>query len=227
MARPRLPGYVAISGTTLTGVYSPPAWRLFFAPFADLEPVAVVGHSIHVFWVEEWPSPPSGDSSVDPMAHRALADALLHGLAWPDRASWHYAQYLASRPADAATLTNYGASLAASGRTADGIAALQQAVSIEPRHAMAQGTLARALFISQDIAGATVAARHAVALRPDDADSRVLMGRIQAVQGLFVEAERHFADAVRLDPDHRVARDLLDRVQRTRQASSGAERPAP
>jgi hypothetical protein len=44
-----LPGYVAISTTTLSGVYAPPSWRLFYKPFEHLEPVATTANDIRIY----------------------------------------------------------------------------------------------------------------------------------------------------------------------------------
>jgi len=49
---PRLPGYVAVSPTILNGVYLNEAGRSFYRPLLDREPVAVIGHSIRVYWME-------------------------------------------------------------------------------------------------------------------------------------------------------------------------------
>ncbi len=50
VTEPRLPGYVAISVTNLYGVYFPPAARQLYREFRESEPVAVIGHSIFVYW---------------------------------------------------------------------------------------------------------------------------------------------------------------------------------
>lgn len=49
---PRLPGFVAVSVTNLRGLYFPEASRDFYKPLLDMNPVAVIGHSIHVYWVD-------------------------------------------------------------------------------------------------------------------------------------------------------------------------------
>lgn len=48
---PKLPGYVAVSATNLRGVYLGKA-RNYFQPLLRTKPSAVIGHSIHVYWVE-------------------------------------------------------------------------------------------------------------------------------------------------------------------------------
>jgi hypothetical protein len=52
IAEPRLPGYVAVSVQNLHGVQQNVPTRAFYAPLLEREPTAVIGYSIHVFWVE-------------------------------------------------------------------------------------------------------------------------------------------------------------------------------
>jgi hypothetical protein len=55
IAGPQLPGYVAVSVTNLRGVYLSEAGRAFYRPLLERTPSAVIGYSIHVYWVErEW-----------------------------------------------------------------------------------------------------------------------------------------------------------------------------
>ncbi len=49
--RPKLPGYVAVSATLLAGVYRDPVEREIYRGLREQEPVAVIGHSINVYWV--------------------------------------------------------------------------------------------------------------------------------------------------------------------------------
>ena len=50
---PQLPGYVAISATILSGVYSGPDEEHFYQPFREMEPVAVIGNSINVYQIQQ------------------------------------------------------------------------------------------------------------------------------------------------------------------------------
>jgi hypothetical protein len=52
-AAPKLPGYVAISETTLKGVYLDEQVRRFYAPLERIAPVTTIGHSIRVYRVEQ------------------------------------------------------------------------------------------------------------------------------------------------------------------------------
>lgn len=49
---PRLPGYVAVSAQNLHGVRWGEPMRAVYAPLLEREPTAVIGYSIHVYWVE-------------------------------------------------------------------------------------------------------------------------------------------------------------------------------
>jgi hypothetical protein len=49
---PQLPGYVAVSVQNLLGVTAED-WAEFYRPLLARRPVAVIGYSIHVYWVEQ------------------------------------------------------------------------------------------------------------------------------------------------------------------------------
>lgn len=61
VTEPRLPGYVAVSVQNLHGVRLDERMRMFYAPLLDREPTAVIGYSIHLYWVETnwWYNPNS------------------------------------------------------------------------------------------------------------------------------------------------------------------------
>jgi hypothetical protein len=50
---PSLPGFVAVSVTNLRGLYFPPGTRDQYKPLFDMEPAAVIGYSIYVYWVDQ------------------------------------------------------------------------------------------------------------------------------------------------------------------------------
>jgi hypothetical protein len=211
IARPTLPGYVAISSTVLSGPYLSPEWRLFYAGFADLQPVAVVGNSIRVYWVNEWPEPVSaGDDDAD--LQKQLADGLLHGYGWAAHAAKHYAHYLSVMPNDVDALIDYGLALGLSGRTGDSVVALRRAVTIQPRYLRGQLTFARLLLGLRDADGAESHARAAVALDPASPDAHLLLGRIFAIQGRRPDAIMQFERVLTLRPGDREATVYLDRL---------------
>ena len=208
IARPSLPGYVAISPTIMHGVYAPPQWQLFYEPFADLEPAAVLGHSLRVYWVEEWPlaTGTSGLSATAIAARRTLADTLMHGMRWPQPAISYYRDYLRHRPGDGDALLDLGIALAAAGRIQEVVPALESAVEVAPDHGRARLTLARALFATGNLPGAALHAERAVSLLPADADAQDFLGRVRGAQGRFGEALTAFRRALQIDPSHHEAR---------------------
>jgi hypothetical protein len=209
VARPRLPGYVAISTTVLSGVYLAPPWRLFYTPFHERTPAAVIGNSIRVYWVDRWPTATVDASrTADIGLGRDLADFLL-ALQWPSEALPHYRGYLAARPDDAAAMVSAGLALAMVDRIPDALAMFQRAVAAQPDHADARLTLARALFGSGDLTGAAAHAERAVLLQPYDPAAIDLLGRVRAVQGRRAAAARLFERALQADPGYTDARDHL------------------
>lgn len=216
IARPRLPGYVAISPTIMHGVYSPTMWRVFYEPFAALEPVAVLGHALRIYRVDAWPiaeARPDVDREAI-AARRTLGDALLLGLQWPEPAIGYYRDYLRHEPRDADALLNLGVALASAGRIAEVVPTLTSAVEAAPDHGRARLTLARALFGSGDLAGAASHAERAVHLLPQDADAHAFLGRVRGAQGRLPEALDEFRRALQIDPSHPQARERFAMLTR-------------
>jgi 4-amino-4-deoxy-L-arabinose transferase-like glycosyltransferase len=136
IAKPRLPGYVAISGTVLSGVYLEPRWRLFYSAFWTLEPAAVIGNSMRVYWVDRWPEDGASTEWAD--QHLPLADALLLGMQWSEHAAVHYQAHLDRHSDDAAVLNRLGVALAESGRFRESIEALTRVTELVPGDAAAR-----------------------------------------------------------------------------------------
>lgn len=215
--RPKLPGYVAISATVLSGVYLQPRWRLFYRPFFDQPPVAEIGNSIRVYWVDRWPEPANGiRNPTDVEAHAALADALLFAQDWADHAVVHYREYVKHRPDSVDGWTKLGLALMANGETEAAIEALRQAVHLDPQNGQARRLLARGLLNRGDALEAGVHAEQAVALAPGDPDAHDLLGVALALQGRLGEAAIHFERALQIDPTHAAAREHLGRIRGTR-----------
>jgi cytochrome c-type biogenesis protein CcmH/NrfG len=213
--KPRLPGYVAISATVLSGVYLPPEWRLFYRGFQTMTPVAQVGNTIFVYRIDRWPEPSDSDEAGS-AAHAALADALLFAQGWSDRAALHYRNYLEDRPDDAEVWARLGLALFADGKTGEGMAAVEEAVRLDPRNVRGRRLLARALIEGGNPREASSHAAAAVTLVPGDADAHDLLGVALAMQGRLEEAAIHFTRAVEIDPGHTVAVDHLQRIDRAR-----------
>ncbi len=125
---PQLPGYVAISSTLLTGRY-----ELLYGGFMDLPPVAVIGNTIRVYWVEQWPEPDSDPpDALTATWHRALADQLLTETHWYGRAAFHYRLYLQARERDSTGWFRLGFALLENDQTRAAVEAFVRAVDCDP-----------------------------------------------------------------------------------------------
>ena len=214
--KPTLPGYVAVSATVLSGVFHDPQWRLFYRGLHDKEPVAEVGNSILVYWLDRWPEP---DEATPPAtlreieAHRVLAGALL-SQQWFDHAAVHYRKYLGLRPDDAGALDALGLALLGTGATDEAISAFQRAVALAPEDGSIQLNLALTLFDGRrEITEVLAQARRAVVLRPSDPVALVLLARALAVNGEWIEAGALAERAVQIDPSDTDARELLAQIR--------------
>jgi len=213
IAKPKLPGYVAISATVLSGVYLPPSWRLFYSGFREQTPVGSVGNSILVYWVDRWPEAPA-EPPGEVEAHASLADALLFAQQWTDHAIIHYREYLKARPDDADAWARFGLALLVSRQTYEGMSALYEAVRLDPRNVRARRVIAQGLLEQGATREAAAHAAAAVALAPDDPDAHDVLGVALAMQGRLAEAEIHFQRAVQIDPGHAAAVEHLERIRR-------------
>lgn len=212
--RPRLPGYVAISATVASGVYLDPRWRLFYRPFRDRAPAADIGHSIKVYWVDQWPAADEPvESHEDAEAHAGLADALLFGQQWIDQAIVHYRAYLTFRPDDARATSNLGLALAALGRFDEAIVTSRRAATIAPSSAWPRRVLAEVLLDAGRPADAAVEAERALALSPGDPAVHDVLGVTLVLRGRVDEARRQFERALALNPGYGPAREHLSRLQ--------------
>ena len=200
-------------------MYAPAPWRLFYTAFRDLRPVAVIGNSIHVYWIERWPEVVGHrDRDFDVDADRSLGDALLFGFQWPEHAHLHYQRYLEERPGDANVLVNYGRALMATNQVETGVAALERAVNADGNHGLARVTLGHALLTQRDVHGAAEHAERAVALVPNSAEAHLLIGRVYAMRGQFENAAHAFARVIEIDPEQADAREYLRRIATMRSA---------
>ncbi len=133
---PELPGYVAISETIQSGVYYRPEWRLFYSGFRRLVPQAVIGNTIRVYWVDQWPEPAADDlfgtdAQLD-LTQLSLANALGQ-LEWHELAVDQYRLYLQRNPADAAAWNALGLALLHTDAKDDAPAALARARELGAR----------------------------------------------------------------------------------------------
>jgi cytochrome c-type biogenesis protein CcmH/NrfG len=210
---PVLPGFVALSTTTLSGVYLPPQWQRFFAGFNERRPVAIVGGSIRIYWVEEWPDPPDAVEASAADVELALADGLQWALKWPAQSIRHYRAYLRHRPDEAGATERLGLALGAAGDRAAGLAALQRAVRLDGHRPSAHVSLAHALVDLQRPEEAESHAREATILAPGDAAAWQAHGRVLEVLGRKREALAQIERALQLAPANPTVRSELTRMR--------------
>jgi predicted Zn-dependent protease len=123
-------------------VYLPEWWRIFYRGFHQRTPVAVIGNTMRVYWVDEWPAaaPRPGDNSE---ALSVLADGLMIGLDWPELAVEPYREYLRRVPGDAGAWTRFASAQARTGHVAEATESLRRVVELTPNDANAQHNLAQ------------------------------------------------------------------------------------
>jgi tetratricopeptide (TPR) repeat protein len=106
----------------------------------------------------------------------------------------------ALRPDNPSLLNNLGVALQDRGDVPEAVAALQEAIRLEPRLALAHTNLGIALHSILDIDGALVECREAVRLNPTLATLHINLGRVLYTKGDMEEAIAAFREAIRLDP---------------------------
>jgi tetratricopeptide (TPR) repeat protein len=209
VSKPQLPGYVAVSATILSGVYLPPPGRLLYSPLRRLAPVAEIGHSIYVYWLDRWPEDSGMDA--DAIAERQLADYLLD-LGWHEHAITHYDRARRSG-LDARGRVNFGLALLAAGRTADGLASLLAAVNLAPGDPLIHRVMGAALLDFGSVDDARPHVMMAFARLPNDAITRFTHARLLEVDGQLEQAAEEFERALALDPTLTPAREHLTRIR--------------
>lgn len=225
ITRPRLPGYVAISSTVLSGPYLQPRWRLFYRGFWDRQPVAVIGNSMRVYWVDAWPDANYAAEPALPVeSHLALAEASMVALGWPELAAAHFRHYLSERPNDQRGVIGLASALELGGDPREALAVLRRSGDMA---ATADGQwLLRiaALYFRlgaelRDPAALDEAERYAVrtmlVMSPTSA-VHDLLGRVYFLQGHLADARRQLERATQLDPTNANARRLIARIDAMR-----------
>lgn len=212
VAKPELPGYVAISETVAKGVYLPPAWREFYAGFAQLKPVAVIGHTLKVYHVEHWPEPPKTSDEETVLARAVLAE-LLHAGGWPEQAAALYRHCLEYWPGDLALHVHLARALGDAGDLAAAERSYQRAVELAQTPAIDQ-QLAVRLINTRQFRAAIEPAFTLTQLLPQQPAARDLLGLALAGEGRLAEAKREFETAVSAAPAEPAFRRHLDLVLR-------------
>jgi tetratricopeptide (TPR) repeat protein len=204
VARPKLPGYVAVSATILSGVYLPASGRLMYQAFRTLEPVARIGHSIYVYRIDRWPDAPAASA---PEVELELADDLA-SIEWFSRAIRHYRRYLSARPDDVGARVSLALAQFDAGQIAEGVASFQLAARGHSDPAIRRA-LAAALLEYDSPAAARPEIVALLNLLPGDARSRELYGRLLLEEGSIAAGITELERALALDPTLTSARDVL------------------
>jgi tetratricopeptide (TPR) repeat protein len=220
VARPELPGYVAISATLLSGVYLEPHWRLFYDGFVGTPPAAKIGNSIYVFEMQRWPDAQSAKLDGDAGVQKALGDALYFGMGWSERAIVHYRAALARHPDDVTTVGNLGLALLEADRTEEAIEVFRRAAVLDSTNAKFRYRLALALMKAGRTAEAAAHADATVRMNPQDAAARDLLGIALASTGRLAAAEASFEKALELMPGFADAQEHLRRLREVALAST-------
>lgn len=217
--QPSLPGYVAVSATLLSGVYLAPEWRLFYRGLAALEPVAVIGNTINVYWVERWPLSlaPRGAPASEIEHHRLLGRRLTE-IGWDQQAIIHLRRYLRRYPTDSRVLLRLGQTLVRTGQTEQALPLFQRSVESSPRDGDSRGALATLLLGRKEFADALPHARVYTQLQPGNPYAHDLLGVALACNDRLSEATASFQRALELAPADaairahlRFAREMQDR----------------
>jgi tetratricopeptide (TPR) repeat protein len=216
--KPVLPGYVAISATILSGVHLEPKWRLFYGGFSGLSPIATVGNSIFVYFVEQWPEASARTENLrhliaDTKVQAALASELFLGLHWTDHAIQLYRAALERDPDNVAVLEHLGLALLEGDRSGAAAEVLGRAVSLDPAAARTRYRLAMALMKAGRHEEAAAQAGAAVRLNPGDAGYLDLLGVAQAMSGELDAAALSFERALMLAPGNLDVREHLQRLR--------------
>jgi predicted Zn-dependent protease len=114
--------------------------------------------------------------------------------------------------------------LARAGKPGEGVRALDEVLSISPKHARAHAQRALALAAAGRAGEAVRAARRASELAPRSHAPLLFLGQIQFDAGHYEEARKAFSAAARLDPQNRLVQAYLGlALLATGRADQGAE----
>ena len=153
------------------------------------------------------------------------AEALLR-LAKPAAAGEAAAAALRLEPHSPEARRLYGVTLACRRRFADAAAAFRAWAAVAPNEAAAEFSLARALLLAGEEAGAEAACRRAAARDRSRFRPHLLLARLALAQGRLAQAQAHLKDAVEARPQAASLRAMLARVLLRRSRLKGAAKMA-
>lgn len=211
IAKPELPGYVAISETVASGVYLRPEWREWYSGFDNLEPVAVIGNTIKVFHIESWPGPAPADDENE-VCNQGLLAEQLRRRGWPEFAAIYYREYLYHQPNDIAVHRHLALVQAALHHPNRARNFARRAVELARTATGLRGQLAMRLLEQHQFADAIEPAQTLAGLLPDQPAVLDTLGVALAGSGRLAEARAPFEAAVKLAPTNENFRQHLKRV---------------
>jgi tetratricopeptide (TPR) repeat protein len=215
VAQPELPGYVAISETIASGVHIAPEWRQFYRGFDALTPVAVLGHTLKVYRIDQWPDPGRAGSD-DALVDRAVLAERLRGMRWPAFAALFYRNYLQHVPDDLAVYLPFAQALFDAGDREAADRAHARALELARGRFDHDRQIAGRLIARGQFLFARSYAHALTQLRPNDPAARDVLGIALAGNGQLADAQKEFEAAVSGDPSNPVFRHHLDRAMRQR-----------
>ncbi|HEX5215381.1 MAG TPA: tetratricopeptide repeat protein [Vicinamibacterales bacterium] len=216
--KPELPGYVAISATVQSGVYLPKRWRLFYRAVRQLKPVATIGRSIRVYWMDKWPEVPlrltrQTPDPADLTGLKNLAAATFR-LQWYGQAIRQYRLYLKYQARDLDALDGLGEALVRAGDHNAAIDTFTRATAIDPANVAVRRSLTAALLLAGHPDRAAAEAQALIRLSPASPSAYDLLGRALGSSGRMADAVRAFERALALDPTFAPAAEALRQIQR-------------
>ncbi len=171
-----------------------------FAP-AQAALASAYGIAVEYGWISRAEAAPLAERAASsarrldpdsPEALRALADYEFHMVRDFTAAEQSYRKAMATT-SSAYVRFGYGWLLSQSGRHAEAVAALEDAVGLDPRSALVRGDLGWWLFGARDYERAIEEARFAIELDPSVPEPHWLLAASYAQLGRFDEAEAEFA----------------------------------
>jgi tetratricopeptide (TPR) repeat protein len=148
----------------------------------------------------------------DPADLDVLSQDFVKNRGLPDSIAWARAM-LRREPKDAAIRADLGAALAASGRIAEAVQTLEQAIGDDPKLAQAHYLLGQIFCQQQNPAKAKTALIRAVELDPDNSNAQNDLGWLLLATGDIPMAIEHLEKAVQLNPTDTLAKQNLEKAR--------------
>ena len=133
-------------------------------------------------------------------AHEALGHALLHEWRLPE-ADREFHRALVLNPSSVSTYYTYAEYLSSIGQQAQAIAAMHQALAIDPLSPEVNSFLAWDLYLKRDYQGCLSTSRNAMQMFPDFWVPHLIAGMCYFIQGQFDAAIEQYQKARMMNPD--------------------------